>query len=79
MANRDGEGGDGRGDSRSRVQIGHKEARLMISRAWDGELSESEEEILFEHLYRCEECLTAAERMRTLIEALEAALKARFE
>jgi anti-sigma factor RsiW len=40
----------------------HKDVELLISRAWDGDLSAEESERLAEHLRQCPECSARSKR-----------------
>lgn len=60
--------GGAKGTSRA---LSHDEARLLVSKAWDGEVSADELRALSEHLQACPECADAAERMRAFLGRIE--------
>jgi len=51
--------------------LSHEGAKLLVSRAWDGEVSAEELRLLSEHLQACAECAEAAERMRAFLGKVE--------
>jgi anti-sigma factor RsiW len=51
--------------------ITHAHAKLLVSKAWDGEVSAEETRALTEHLGRCPSCLREAERMRAFMKRLD--------
>jgi anti-sigma factor RsiW len=56
-----------RGAKGSSKALSHEEARLLVSRAWDGEVGAEELRALSEHLQACAACAAAAERMRAFL------------
>jgi hypothetical protein len=60
-----------RGAKGTSKALSHEEARLLVSKAWDGEVTGAELQALSEHLQGCAECADAAERMRALLGRVE--------
>ena len=57
--------------SRSSGALSHDRVSLLISRAWDYELSETEHAQLRQHLETCEACAASAHKFRQFLEALD--------
>ncbi len=57
------------------ARITHAHAKLLVSRAWDGEVSEDEVRALTEHLGCCPNCMREAERMRSFMQTLDDLLR----
>lgn len=55
------------GAKRTSKALSHEEARMLVSKAWDGEVSADELRMLSEHLQACAECAEAAGRMRAFL------------
>ena len=60
-------------------EIDHERARVLTSRAWDGELTAAERKVLLAHLAACAECAAAAGRMRAFLDMLDASMKSSAE
>lgn len=61
-------GSGARGTSKA---LSHEQARLLVSKAWDGEVTAEELRALSEHLLACAECAEAAERMQAFLGRVE--------
>ncbi len=66
-----------RARSPSPERISHARARLLVSKTWDGEVSERELRLLAAHLAKCPACNAEAEQMHGFFEHLDRCLKAR--
>ena len=55
--------------------VTHEQAALLISRAWDGELTCEEERQLEEHLRRCSQCAEHAARFYSFLRRMQRALE----
>ena len=53
--------------------ISHSQARLLISKAWDHEITPQEAAQLAHHLNRCPACATHAQKMRLFLQRMERA------
>ena len=58
-------------------KISHGEARLLISKAWDDEISAAEAKQLAHHLGDCSQCAPYADEMNRLLARIEGALSRR--
>jgi len=54
--------------------VSHRKARLLLSKAWDKEISKEEARLLAHHLKHCEECSPYAKEMLSFLEQVESML-----
>lgn len=52
-------------------RITHAHAKLLFSKAWDGEADGEELQALREHLRGCSKCVQATAQMREFVEKLD--------
>lgn len=57
--------------------ISHARAKLLVSKTWDGEVTEDELRRLVRHLAECPPCAAEAERMQAFLARLDRCFKAR--
>jgi anti-sigma factor RsiW len=63
------------GDLPAERQLSHADAELLISKAWDGEITATEAELLSLHLQHCPQCAMTAEEMSRVLARLDYCLK----
>jgi hypothetical protein len=76
-----GKGDDSPADASNRLQppgrLTHDEAQLLISKAWDGEVTAREADLLTSHLQQCKACAQSGEEMARVLKRIDDCLKLR--